>query len=61
MLVRMGDMTLDGTERQLRAGVYARLSETYDAAELVPTQLERGGAHAERRGWAVAARFKDDG
>jgi site-specific DNA recombinase len=41
--------------------VYGRLSETYDAAESVPTQLARGGAHAERRGWAVAAQFKDDG
>lgn len=41
--------------------MYARLSETYDAAESVPTQLERGDAHAVRRGWTVAARFKDDG
>jgi site-specific DNA recombinase len=61
MLMCMGDTTLSGTERQLRAGVYGRLSETYDAAESVPTQLDRGGAHAERRGWVVAARFKDDG
>jgi hypothetical protein len=60
MLVSAGT-TLCGAERQLRAGVYGRLSETYDAAESVPTQLERGGAHAERRGWVVAARFKDDG
>jgi site-specific DNA recombinase len=51
----------DGTDAQLRAGVYARLSETYDAAESVPTQLERGAGHAARRGWQVAARFKDDG
>ena len=29
-------------ETQLRAGVYGRLSETYDAAESVPTQLDRG-------------------
>ena len=42
-------------------GVYARLSETYDAAESVPTQLERGTGHAARRGWAVTATFKDDG
>ena len=41
--------------------MYARLSETYDAAESVPTQLERADADAERSGWAVAARFKDDG
>jgi len=30
--------------------VYARLSETYDASESVPTQLERGTGHAQRRG-----------
>jgi hypothetical protein len=41
--------------------VYARLSETYDAAESVPTQLERGTDHAQRRGWLIAATFKDDG
>ena len=41
-------------------GVYARLSETYDAAESVPTQVERGTTRP-RRGWAVAATFKDDG
>jgi DNA invertase Pin-like site-specific DNA recombinase len=46
---------------QLRAGVYARLSETYDAAESVPTQLTNGTRHVERRGWRVAATFKDDG
>jgi hypothetical protein len=46
---------------QLRAGIYARLSETYDAAESVPTQLANGERHAERRGWVVAGRFKDDG
>ena len=31
-------------EAQLRAGVYGRLSETYDAALPVPTRLERGTA-----------------
>ena len=41
--------------------MYARLSETYDAAESVPTQVERGTDHAQRRGWQVAAVFKDDG
>ena len=41
--------------------MYARLSETYDAAESVPTQIERGSHHATRRGWTVAATFKDDG
>ena len=46
---------------KLRAGVYGRLSETYDAAESVPTQLERGTDHATRRGWQVVATFKDDG
>jgi site-specific DNA recombinase len=51
----------DRAEAQLRAGVYARLSETYDAAESVPTQLEHATKHAERRGWQVAAIFKDDG
>ena len=38
-----------------------RLSETYDAAESVPTQLDRGTDHARRRGWTVTATFKDDG
>ena len=51
----------DTLKDQLRAGIYARLSETYDAAESVPTQLAKGTAHAERRGWRVAATFKDDG
>jgi hypothetical protein len=41
--------------------VYGRLSETYDAAESVATQIERGTGHAARRGWTVAATFKDDG
>ena len=50
MLVGMGDISLDRAERQLRAGVYARLSETYDAAESVPTQLERG-ERACRASW----------
>jgi hypothetical protein len=27
----------------------------------VPTQLANADKHAERRGWRVAARFKDDG
>ncbi|MGH7071879.1 MAG: recombinase family protein [Acetobacteraceae bacterium] len=48
-------------QAKLRAGVYGRLSETYDAAESVPTQLERGTDHATRRGWQVVATFKDDG
>jgi len=41
--------------------LYARLSETYDAAESVPTQLANAERHAERRGWRVVARLKDDG
>lgn len=41
--------------------MYARLSETYDAAESVPTQLANADRHAERRGWRWVARFKDDG
>jgi site-specific DNA recombinase len=57
----MGNTQADRAKAQLRAGVYARLSETYDAAESVPTQLERGTDHATRRGWQVAATFKDDG
>ena len=57
----MDDTQADRAEAQLRAGVYARLSETYDAAESVPTQIERGAGHARRRGWIVAATFKDDG
>lgn len=36
------------TELQLRAALYARLSETYDAAESVPTQLANAGRHAAR-------------
>jgi DNA invertase Pin-like site-specific DNA recombinase len=40
--------------------LYGRLSETYDAAESVPTQLDRGTDHAARRGWTVVATFKDD-
>lgn len=51
----------DTTKAQLRAATYARLSETYDAAESVPTQLANADKHAERRGWRVVARFKDDG
>jgi hypothetical protein len=51
----------DRTQAQLRAGVYGRLSETYDAAESVPTQVARGTDHARRRGWTVVATFKDDG
>src|SRR5437879_6118326 len=57
----MDDTQADRAEAQLRAGLYARLSETYDAAESVPTQIERGTGHARRRGWTVAATFKDDG
>ena len=51
----------DGAGTALRAAVYARLSETYDAAESVPTQLANAERHAARRGWAVVARLKDDG
>jgi site-specific DNA recombinase len=57
----MGTNQQDGTDVQRRAGVYARLSETYDAAESVPTQIERGTAHAQRRGDRLVATFKDDG
>ena len=51
----------DDAGHVLRAAGYARLSETYDAAESVPTQLSNAERHAARRGWAVVARFKDDG
>src|SRR6185312_5397766 len=57
----MDDTQEDRAQAQLRAGVYGRLSETYDAAESVPTQLDRGAGHARRRGWTVVATFKDDG
>ena len=57
----MDDRQADRAEAPLRAGVYGRLSETYDAAESVPTQLDRGTDHAARRGWTVVATFKDDG
>ncbi len=57
----MGNIQTDWAEAQLRAGVYGRLSEAYDAAEVVPTQLDRGTDHAALRGWAVVATFKDDG
>ena len=57
----MDDTQADRAQAQLRAGVYGRLSETYDAAESVPTQLDRGAGHARRRGWTVVATFKDDG
>ena len=42
----MDDTQADRAQAQLRAGVYGRLSETYDAAESVPTQLDRGTDHA---------------
>ena len=57
----MDDTQADRAQAQLRAGLYGRLSETYDAAESVPTQLDRGTDHAARRGWTVVATFKDDG
>ena len=61
MLEGMGNTAGQQAEPQLRAGVYARLRETYDAAESVPTQLANGERHAQRRGWVFAGRFKDDG
>jgi len=57
----MSTTQTDRAKALLRPGVYARLSETYDAAESVPTQLERGTEHATRRDWHVVATFKDDG
>jgi len=49
----MNDTQAGRAQAQLRAGVYGRLSETYDAAESVPIQLGRGADHARRRGWTV--------
>src|SRR5580704_19288974 len=40
----------DTTKPRLRAATYARLSETYDAAESVPTQPANADRHAARRG-----------
>src|SRR6266581_6528880 len=57
----MDDIQAGRAQARLRAGLYGRLSETYDAAESVPTQLDRGAGHARRRGWTVVATFKDDG
>ena len=57
----MDETRREPAKPQLRAALYARLSETYDAAESVPTQLANAGRHAEQRGWHVVARFKDDG
>ena len=42
----MGNVQIDRAQAQLRLGVCARLSETYDAAKSVPTQIERGTEHA---------------
>jgi hypothetical protein len=53
----MDENQADRAQAKFRAGVYGRLSETYDAAESVPTQLDRGADHAVRRGWTVAATF----
>ena len=56
----MDDMQADRAKAQL-GRAYTRAFETYDAAESVPTQIERGTGHATRRGWTVAATFRDDG
>jgi len=57
----MDDTQADRAQAQLRAGVYGRLSETYDAAESVPTQLDRGAGHARRRGSPRLISGKDPG
>ena len=41
----MDDTHQGSTEPQLRAASYARLSETYDEAESVPTQLANADTH----------------
>src|SRR6266700_1232862 len=52
-------LPVDEAEPQVKAVAYARLSETYDAAESVPTQLDRSAAHAAGLGagggWCPAA------
>jgi hypothetical protein len=53
-------LPLDEAGTQLQAAVYARLSETYDAAESVPAQLANAERHSGRRDWQVVARLKDD-
>src|SRR5256886_14661875 len=50
----MDDTRAGRAQAQLRAGVYGRLSETYDAAESVPTQLEHGESVASiARDWTA--------
>jgi hypothetical protein len=57
----MDDTHHRSTYPQLRAASCSRLSETYDEAESVPAQLANADKHAERRGWRMVARLKDDG
>jgi site-specific DNA recombinase len=59
----MPDLWTQGDRRKSSSGraYTAALSETYDAAESVPTQLDRGTGHTAQRGWTVVATFKDDG
>src|SRR5690348_2240282 len=57
----MDNTQADQAEAQLRAGRVRPPERTYNAAESVPTQIERGTDHATRRGWTVEATFKDDG
>ena len=57
----MDETQADRAEAQLKEGVYGRLSETYDAAESVPTHLDpghrpRGSARLDGRG-----HLQDDG
>jgi hypothetical protein len=56
----MDDLQAGRVEAQLRAGVYGRLSETYDAAESVLIQLGCGSGHAiaPRHYQAASARSK---
>jgi hypothetical protein len=48
----------EGTEPQLRAASYARLSETYDAAESVPTQLANADRRADGAAGVAACQHK---
>jgi site-specific DNA recombinase len=46
---------------EVRAVVYARLSEDHERAESVPTQIANGTKYADRMGWDVVRVFKDEG
>ncbi|MFC4007962.1 recombinase family protein [Nonomuraea purpurea] len=51
----------DSGDSPRRGLLYARLSESWDAAESVPTQLANGNKYATENNVLVVAEFKDDG